>query len=559
MLEHDVLVIGAGLAGMRAAIAAQVGGANTAIISKVHPVRSHSNAAQGGINAALTDRGDEWEDHAYDTVKGSDFLGDQDAIEVMCKSAGQALIDMEHMGVTFNRDDEGRLGTRAFGGQRRARTFFVGDFTGQALLHVMFEQLIKSGIRSYEEWFVTSLIQEEGRVCGVMALEIRTGQIQAIRAKAVIFCTGGSGRLFEPSTNALIVTGDGMALAYNAGVRLMDMEMVQYHPTTLAGSGVLISEAARGEGAHLLDKNGYRFMEKYAPNMMELASRDVVSRAEQTEINAGNGVNGCVYLDCRHLGGDLIMEKLSQIREIGIDLAGTDMISEPIPIRPGMHYMMGGIKTDVDGLTNVPGVYAAGECACVSVHGGNRLGANSLLDTIVFGQRSGDHAAAATRNAEFVGFDAEAAETRERERIQRILDRPQNGDRVGAVRLGMGQTMNRNLAVYRHQSGMEESLHELKTLKERYAHVPVDNKGATFNTDLIFALELGFMLDCSETITVSALERRDSRGAQARTDYPDRDDENWMKHIVTSQGAEGPEISYLPVSVTQWTPEERKY
>ena len=559
MLEHDVLVIGAGLAGMRAAIAAQAGGANTAIISKVHPVRSHSNAAQGGINAALTDRGDEWEDHAYDTVKGSDFLGDQDAIEVMCKSAGQALIDMEHMGVTFNRDDEGRLGTRAFGGQRRARTFFVGDFTGQALLHVMFEQLIKSGIRSYEEWFVTSLIQEEGRVCGVMALEIRTGQIHAIRAKATIFCTGGSGRLFEPSTNALIVTGDGMALAYNAGVRLMDMEMVQYHPTTLAGSGVLISEAARGEGAHLLDKNGYRFMEKYAPNMMELASRDVVSRAEQTEINAGNGVNGCVYLDCRHLGGDLIMEKLSQIREIGIDLAGTDMISEPIPIRPGMHYMMGGIKTDVDGLTNVPGVYAAGECACVSVHGGNRLGANSLLDTIVFGQRSGDHAAAATRNAEFVGFDAEAAETRERERIQRILDRPQNGDRVGAVRLGMGQTMNRNLAVYRHQSGMEESLHELKTLKERYAHVPVDNKGATFNTDLIFALELGFMLDCSETITVSALERRDSRGAQARTDFPDRDDENWMKHIVTSQGAEGPEISYLPVSVTQWTPEERKY
>ena len=559
MLEHDVLVIGAGLAGMRAAIAAQAGGANTAIISKVHPVRSHSNAAQGGINAALTDRGDEWEDHAYDTVKGSDFLGDQDAIEVMCKSAGQALIDMEHMGVTFNRDDEGRLGTRAFGGQRRARTFFVGDFTGQALLHVMFEQLIKSGIRSYEEWFVTSLIQEDGRVCGVMALEIRTGQIQAIRAKAVIFCTGGSGRLFEPSTNALIVTGDGMALAYNTGVRLMDMEMVQYHPTTLTGSGVLISEAARGEGAHLLDKNGYRFMEKYAPNMMELASRDVVSRAEQTEINAGNGVNGCVYLDCRHLGGDLIMEKLSQIREIGIDLAGTDMINEPIPIRPGMHYMMGGIKTDVDGLTNVPGVYAAGECACVSVHGGNRLGANSLLDTIVFGQRSGDHAAAATRNAEFVEFDAEAAENGERERIQMILDRPQNGDRVGAVRLGMGQTMNSNLAVYRHQAGMEEALHELKNLKERYAHVPVDNKGATFNTDLIFALELGFMLDCAETITVSALERRDSRGAQARTDFPDRDDESWMKHIVTSQGAEGPEISYLPVSVTQWTPEERKY
>ena len=559
MLEHDVLVIGAGLAGMRAAIAAQAGGADTAIISKVHPVRSHSNAAQGGINAALTDRGDDWEEHAYDTVKGSDYLGDQDAIEIMCKSAGQALIDMEHMGVTFNRDDEGRLGTRAFGGQRRARTFFVGDFTGQALLHVMFEQLMKSGIRSYEEWFVTSLIEEDGQVCGVTALEIRTGQMHAIRAKSLIFCTGGLGRAFEPSTNALIVTGDGIALAYNAGARLMDMEMVQYHPTTLAGSGVLISEAARGEGAYLLDKNGERFMEAYAPNMMELASRDVVSRSEQTEINAGNGDDGCMFLDCRHLGAALIMEKLSQIREIGIDLAGVDMITDLIPIRPGMHYMMGGIKTDVDGLTNIPGIYAAGECACVSVHGGNRLGANSLLDTIVFGQRSGDHAAAATRSKDFVNFDADAVVRREEGRIQQILDRPHNDDRVASIRLGMGQTLNDNLAVYRHQAGMEQTLHDLRDLKERYAHVPLDNKGSVFNTDLIFSLELGFMLDCAETITVSALERKDSRGAQARTDYPDRDDENWMKHIVTTKGEEGPEISYLPVSITQWTPEERKY
>ena len=477
MLEHDVLVIGAGLAGMRAAIAARAEGANAAIISKVHPVRSHSNAAQGGINAALLDRGDDWEDHAYDTIKGSDFLGDQDAIEVMCRSAGQALIDMEHMGVTFNRDDEGRLGTRAFGGQRRARTFFVGDFTGQAMLHVMFEQLIKSGVRRYEEWFVTGLIEEDDRVCGVTALEIRTGQVYAIRAKTIIFCTGGLGRLFEPSTNALIVTGDGIALAYNAGARLMDMEMVQYHPTTLAGSGVLISEAARGEGAYLLDKNGDRFMERYAPSMKELASRDVVSRAEQTEINAGNGINGCVLLDCRHLGESLIMEKLSQIREIGIDLAGVDMIKEPIPIRPGMHYMMGGIKTDVDGLTNLPGVYAAGECACVSVHGGNRLGANSLLDTIVFGQRSGAHAARASRELEYMEFDVDEIVRREQQRIQDILDRPQNGDRVGDVRLGMGQSMNRNLAVYRDEDGMQETMHDLQGLKERYRSVPVDNKG----------------------------------------------------------------------------------
>ena len=491
MLEHDVLVIGAGLAGMRAAIAAKAGGADTAIISKVHPVRSHSNAAQGGINAALIDRGDNWEDHAYDTVKGSDFLGDQDAIEVMCQSAGTSLIDMEHMGVTFNRDDAGRLGTRAFGGQRRARTFFVGDFTGQAMLHVMFEQLIKSGVRSYEEWFVTGLVQEDGQVCGVTALEIRTGQVYAIRAKTIIFCTGGLGRVFEPSTNALIVTGDGIALAYNAGARLMDMEMVQYHPTTLAASGVLISEAARGEGAYLLDKNGDRFMEKYAPNMMELASRDVVSRAEQTEINAGNGVDGCMLLDCRHLGADLIQEKLSQIREIGIDLIGIDMVEQPIPIRPGMHYVMGGIKTDVDGLTNLPGVYAAGECACVSVHGGNRLGANSLLDTIVFGERSGNHAAQASRDVEYVDFDVDGVVSRERGRIQDMLDRPQNGDRVASVRLGMGQSMNANLAVYRNQAGMEESLSDLAELGERYGKVPVDNKGRVFNTDLVFALGVG--------------------------------------------------------------------
>jgi succinate dehydrogenase / fumarate reductase flavoprotein subunit len=559
MLEHDVLVIGAGLAGMRAAIAARANGANTAIISKVHPVRSHSNAAQGGINAALTDRGDDWEDHAYDTVKGSDFLGDQDAIEVMCRSAGKSLIDLEHMGVTFNRDDEGRLGTRAFGGQRRARTFFVGDFTGQALLHVMFEQLIKSGVRRYEEWFVTSLIMDDGQVVGVVALEIRTGQLYAIRAKTVIFCTGGCGRIFEPSTNALIVTGDGMALAYNVGARLMDMEMVQYHPTTLAGSGVLISEAARGEGAYLRDKNGYRFMEKYAPNMMELASRDVVSRAEQTEINAGNGINGCVLLDCTHLGEKLINEKLIQIREIGIDLAGIDMVKEPIPIRPGMHYIMGGIKTDIDGLTNVPGVYAAGECANVSVHGGNRLGANSLLDTIVFGERSGNHAAIASRDLEYIEFNEAEVVKREERRLQEMLDRPDNGDRWGNIRLAMGESMNRNLAVFRDQAGIEETIHELQELKFRYAKVPVHNKGKVFNTDLVFALELGFMLDCAETIAISALERKESRGAQFRTDYPKRDDENWLKHIVVTKGEIGPEVSDLPVVVTRWALEERKY
>jgi succinate dehydrogenase / fumarate reductase flavoprotein subunit len=335
--------------------------------------------------------------------------------------------------------------------------------------------------------------------------------------------------------------------------------MVQYHPTTLAGSGVLISEAARGEGAYLRDKNGYRFMEKYAPNMMELASRDVVSRAEQTEINAGNGINGCVLLDCTHLGEKLINEKLIQIREIGIDLAGVDMVKEPIPIRPGMHYIMGGIKTDIDGQTNVPGVYAAGECANVSVHGGNRLGANSLLDTIVFGERSGSHAAVTSRDLEFIEFNEAEAVRREERRLQEMLDRPDNGDRWGTVRLAMGESMNRNLAVYRNQTGIEETIQELQELKARYTKVPVHNKGKVFNTDLIFALELGFMLDCAETIAISALERKESRGAQFRTDYPKRDDENWLKHIVVTKGEIGPEVSDLPVVVTRWALEERKY
>jgi len=337
------------------------------------------------------------------------------------------------------------------------------------------------------------------------------------------------------------------------------MEMVQYHPTTISGSGVLLSEAARGEGAYLRDKNGERFMEKYAPNMMELASRDVVSRSEQTEINAGNGINGCVLLDCTHLGEKLIMEKLSQIRELGIDLTGKDMIKELVPIRPGMHYLMGGIKTDIDGQTNLPGVYAAGECANVSVHGGNRLGANSLLDTIVFGERSGAHAADFARGQSYIDVNENEVVAREEQRLQGMLDRPDNGDRWGKIRLAMGDSMNRNVAVFRDKEGIEETIQELQELKIRYGGVPVHNKGKVFNTDLIFALELGFMLDCAEAIAVSALERKESRGAQFRIDYPSRDDENWLKHIVVSQGEIGPELSNLPVTITKWTPEERKY
>ena len=559
MHSHDVLIVGAGLAGMRAALAARQAGADVAVISKVHPVRSHSNAAQGGINAALEHAGDDWRDHAYDTVKGSDYLGDQDAIEVMCREAGSEVIQMEHYGVTFSRDEEGRLGTRAFGGQGKARTFFVADFTGQALLHVLYEQIMRAGVRVYEEWFVLELIVEDGECAGAVVMEIRTGEIHAIRAKAVIMAAGGLGRVFEPSTNALICTGDGMGLAYQAGAALMDMEMVQYHPTTLKGSGVLITEGARGEGAHLLNSEGERFMKRYAPNMMELASRDVVSRAEQTEINEGRGVDGCVFLDLRHLGEPLIRERLTQILDIARDFANVNLLEEPVPIRPGMHYQMGGVKTDVDGRTQVPGLYAAGEAACVSVHGGNRLGANSLLDTLVFGRRSGEHAAEMARGKPQPGIGESAADG-QRERVRRLLDNPQDGgDMFGQIRLDMGRAMNDHLAVYRNRAGMETALESIRHLRERYRSVYVQDKGKTWNTNLVFTLELGFMLDSAEAIALSAIEREESRGAHTREDFPDRDDENWLKHILVRQTEDGPALEYQPVTVTQWEPQVRSY
>jgi succinate dehydrogenase / fumarate reductase flavoprotein subunit len=558
MLDHDVLVIGAGLAGMRAALAARDNGVDVAVVSKVHPVRSHSNAAQGGINAALTDRGDPWEDHAFDTVKGSDYLGDQDAIEIMCREAGADVIAMEHMGVTFSRDDDGRLGTRAFGGQRQARTFYVADFTGQAMLHVLYEQVLKADVRVYEEWFVLSLIMDDGRCSGAVVMEIRSGKIHVVRAKAVIMTAGGLGRVFEPSTNALICTGDGMAAAYRVGAPLMDMEMVQYHPTTLKNNGALMSEAARGEGAYLINAAGERFMETYAPNMMELASRDVVSRAEQTEINEGRGEDGCVFLDCRHLGEKLIDEKLSQIRELGKDFAGVDMARDPVPIRPGMHYQMGGIKADVDGLTPVPGLYAAGETACVSVHGGNRLGANSLLDTLVFGRRSGQHASDAVKGQTHAAIGESAADP-DREQIRELLDNDADGELFGPLRMDLGQTMNERLAVFRDQAGMEAARDRLGDFRERASKIYVADKGKTFNMNLLFTLELGFMVDCAEAVVFSALERRESRGAHFRTDMLERDDESWLKHVLVTRGEEGPTVEYLPVVITRWTPEARKY
>src|SRR5919112_1446839 len=444
MPTHDVLVIGAGLAGQRAALAAAEEGASVAILSKVHPVRSHSNAAQGGINAALNPE-DSWESHAFDTVKGSDYLGDQDAIEIMCRQAPQEILDLEHLGVTFHRNDEGKLGTRAFGGASAARTYYVADITGQAILHVLYEQLMKHDeVYRYEEWFVTNLtLDDDGHVSGAVVRNMRDGSMDVFTAKTVILATGGNGQVYNPTTNALICTGDGIAMAYRLGAPLMDMEMVQYHPTTLQGNGLLITEGARGEGAHLYNANGERFMEKYAPNKMELASRDVVSRAEQTEINEGRGFpDGTVALDITVVPKKRIHEAPREIVMVGRDFAGVDITREPIHIKPGNHYTMGGIRTDADGLTSIPGLYAAGECACVSVHGGNRLGANSLLDTLVFGRRPGIHAAQAIHGLPL--REPQLGQLRDEERrVNAIVNRPGSGRRVSEIKAELGKTMDK--------------------------------------------------------------------------------------------------------------------
>ncbi|MGQ9573081.1 MAG: FAD-dependent oxidoreductase [Dehalococcoidia bacterium] len=556
MLSHDVLVIGAGLAGMRAALEASRKGVDVAVLSKVHPVRSHSTQAQGGINAALGED-DSWEKHAFDTVKGSDYLGDQDSIEIFCQEAPGDIIELEHMGAVFSRREDGRIDQRPFGGAAFPRTCYIADITGQVLLHVLHEQILKAGVRVYEEWFATSLIIEDGACRGAMAMEIRSGQLQVFGAKAVIMATGGLGRAYEPSSNSLISTGDGQALAYRAGAPLMDMEFVQYHPTTLR-NGILVTEGARGEGGYLLNAKGERFMDKYAPKMMELASRDVVSRAEQTEIDEGRGVDGFILLDLRHLGREKILERLPQIHELALDIAGVDAIEEPIPIRPGMHYAMGGIKTDVNGATPLPGLYAAGECACVTVHGANRLGGNSLLETVVFGRRAGDAAADYVSGVPPANVP-ETLVSDEQSKIKAVFDRSDSSDSVARIRMEMGQTMNRHVGMFRTEGGLKTATAKLVELKERYQRVGVQDRSRLFNTSLLFHLELGNMLDLAEAIALAALHRKESRGAQFRRDYPQRDDENWLKHILVRYSPEGPSLDYAPVTLTRWQPERRVY
>ncbi|MBI2954532.1 MAG: FAD-dependent oxidoreductase [Chloroflexi bacterium] len=555
MLEYDVVVVGAGLAGMRAAIEAAKASKVT-VLSKVHPVRSHSGAAQGGINAALGPD-DSTESHAFDTVKGSDYLGDQDAIEILCREAPDDIVELEHMGTVFSRDANGRIAQRPFGGAGFPRTCFAADITGLVILHALYEQMLKTGIKVFEEWVVTSLVVDDNKIRGIIAIDMRSGRLEAIKAKAVVLATGGCGPVFHNSSNALISTGDGMSLAYRAGAPLMDMEFMQFHPTTLKANGVLITEGARGEGGHLLNALGERFMARYAPQKMELASRDVVSRAEQTEIEEGRGIDGCILVDLRHLGARKIKERLLQIRELAIDIAGVDPIEEPIPVRPGAHYSMGGLKTDVSGATLVPGLFAAGECACVSVHGANRLGGNSLLETIVFGRRSGKAAGEFAASVAAPAFPESAIRDADA-RIEGILKRD-DGEKGYALRRELQETTHENLGIYRTAGRIQRCVEKVTEIKERYASVIVQDKGRIFNTDLVSAIETGYLIDLAQAMAAGALAREESRGAHSRRDFPSRDDDKWLKHTLAYWTPNGPRLDYLDVTITKWPPAERSY
>ncbi len=545
---------------MRAAIEAHDLGADVALLSKIHPVRSHSGAAEGGINAALGNASeDSPEEHAFDTVKGSDYLGDQDAIQILCDEAPGDVYQLEHWGAVFSRTEDGRIAQRPFGAAGEPRTAFAADITGHVLIHVLYEQVMKRELQVYEEFFAWKLVIDDDRCQGVIAWDLLNGGLKTIGAKTVVLATGGAGRLYTGTTNAYACTGDGMAMALRAGVPLKDMEMMQFHPTTLAPTGVLITEGCRGEGAYLLNAEDERFLKNYAPNAMELASRDVISRAEQVEIDEGRGVDGNVLLDLRHLGAEKILERLHGTRELSMTFAGVDPIHEPIPVRPGAHYHMGGVDTDHElGITELEGLYAAGECACVSVHGANRLGGNALMETITYGRRAGAAAAdwALTHTTVAVPPGVEADAERE---LKTLLDRTK-GERPWQIRDELARTMHENFGVFRREKQMQEQERIVGYLRERYENVVVDDKGEVFNNDLTQALELGYLLDLASCMVVAGLERKESRGAHARPyDYPDRDDENFMKHTIVRWVGDHPVLDWKPVTMTKWQPQERKY
>jgi len=609
MHEHDVVVVGAGGAGLRAAIAAQEAGADVAIVSKLHPVRSHTGAAEGGINAALRDA-DSWQDHAYDTMKGSDYLGDAPAVEALCQESPEEVIQLEHWGMPFSREEDGRVSQRPFGGLSFPRTTYAGAETGHQMLHTMYEQVVKRGITVYDEWHVMDLAvtDEENpaeRTChGVVAYDIQSGEVSGFRANnGVILATGGMGQVFDHTTNAVANTGDGVAMAYRAGVPMEDMEFIQFHPTTLPSTGVLISEGVRGEGGILYNENGERFMFEhgYANNDGELASRDVVSRAELTEVNEGRGIEDeYVHLDMRHLGEERILDRLENILHLAEDFEGADGLTEPMPVKPGQHYAMGGIETNEHGETAIEGLYAAGECACASVHGANRLGGNALPELIVFGKRAGRHAAGEDmgeaeittgREGEWepadYEFEAEVGETsgrgpaaadggavatdaesvlgtaveRAKDRVDALLSR--RGRNHAEIRSKVQETMTANVNVFREEGRLEETLVDLHEAREAYKDVAVSDPSRTFNTDLIHTMETRNILDIAEALTMGALAREEFRGAHWRKEHQERKDENWLKHTLVSWNDGEPKLWYKPTILEgenkTYEPKSRSY
>lgn len=575
MIEHDVIIVGGGLAGSRAAV--EIAKTNpqlsVAVIAKTHPIRSHSVAAQGGMAASLknVDDEDSWEAHAFDTVKGSDYLADQDAVEILTREAPDVVIDLEHMGVLFSRLPDGRIAQRAFGGHSHKRTCYAADKTGHAILHELVNNLRRYGVTIYDEWYVMRLILEDQQAKGLVMYRIRDRQLQVVRAKAVMFATGGYGRVYNTTSNDYASTGDGLAMTAAAGLPLEDMEFVQFHPTGLYPVGVLISEAVRGEGAYLINSEGDRFMANYAPSRMELAPRDITSRAIVKEICAGRGINldgtpggPLVHLDVRHLGKEQIMSRIPFCWEEAHRLLGIDAVHQPIPVRPTVHYSMGGIPTNTDGQVRsgtdglVEGFFAAGETACVSVHGANRLGSNSLLECVVYGRRTGAAIARYVEHRKLPEIDEQRYISEAEQRMQGLLDQP-GQYRIGLVRQAFQDCMTEHCGVFRTASVMAEGLEKLRTIRQQAEQVYLDDQGTVWNSELVEALELQSLLIVGEMILTGALNRQESRGSHCREDYGDRDDSNFLKHTMAYYSPAGIDIRYRPVAITLFQPQERKY
>ena len=575
MIEHDVIIVGGGLAGSRAAV--EIAKTNpqlsVAVIAKTHPIRSHSVAAQGGMAASLknVDDEDSWEAHAFDTVKGSDYLADQDAVEILTREAPDVVIDLEHMGVLFSRLPDGRIAQRAFGGHSHKRTCYAADKTGHAILHELVNNLRRYGVTIYDEWYVMRLILEDQQAKGLVMYRIRDRQLQVVRAKAVMFATGGYGRVYNTTSNDYASTGDGLAMTAAAGLPLEDMEFVQFHPTGLYPVGVLISEAVRGEGAYLINSEGDRFMVNYAPSRMELAPRDITSRAIVKEIRAGRGINldgtpggPLVHLDVRHLGKEQIMSRIPFCWEEAHRLLGIDAVHQPIPVRPTVHYSMGGIPTNTDGQVRsgtdglVEGFFAAGETACVSVHGANRLGSNSLLECVVYGRRTGAAIARYVEHRKLPEIDEQRYISEAEQRMQGLLDQP-GQYRIGLVRQAFQDCMTEHCGVFRTASVMAEGLEKLRTIRQQAEQVYLDDQGTVWNSELVEALELQSLLIVGEMILTGALNRQESRGSHCREDYGDRDDSNFLKHTMAYYSPAGIDIRYRPVAITLFQPKERKY